>query len=302
MTGGMSSRLALGTRVAVACVASVFFMTSCQFGSRAAVTHAGQTYVMPATQAETLDLAKQILIGHCMRRHGFRFWVVPKRVEKTQRDFPYVIEDIDWAKLHGYGKDIQKKRENAEKRDPNQRYFSSLSAPRRAAALRSMNGPAPVGMSVRLPNGILVSHSKGGCDTESDERLYGDAYAWFRASRITDSLAGLRIGQVTSDPQFDAAVQAWSRCMLRSGYHYRTPTQSRMAANDTKSLLPRDREIATAVAEATCATQSQLSSVARRLDSKCRHKQELRYPRETSDRQRLARTALPRARAVITRG
>ncbi|MFJ8723114.1 hypothetical protein [Streptomyces sp. NPDC093269] len=125
----MSSRLALGTRVAVACVASVFFMTSCQFGSRAAVTHAGQTYVMPATQAETLDLAKQILIGHCMRRHGFRFWVVPKRVEKTQRDFPYVIEDIDWAKLHGYGKDIQKKLENAEKRDPNQRYFSSLSAP-----------------------------------------------------------------------------------------------------------------------------------------------------------------------------
>ncbi|MEV0912675.1 hypothetical protein [Streptomyces hokutonensis] len=302
MNGAMGSHRALGVRFAAAGVASVFLITSCQSGSHAATTPDGRTYAIPATQAEMLDLAKQIIIRDCMESHGFRYWVIPHRMEKAQRDFPYVIDDVNWAKRHGYGRDIQDKQEQRAKRDPNQRYFWSLSSGRRAAATRAMNGPPFKGMSIRLPNGILVGHSKEGCDTESDAKLYGNAYAWFRASRVTDSLAGLRIGQVTSDPRYGAAVQKWSHCMLRGGYQFRTPTQSRMAANETKSPLPRDREIAAAIAEATCATQSQLSSVTKQLDTKYRSKQQRQYTWETSARERLAHEALPRARAVIAQG
>jgi hypothetical protein len=237
-----------------------------------------------------------------MESHGFRYWVTPLRAEKTQRDFPYVVDDVKWAKLHGYGRDIQEKQERSAKRDPNQRYFWSLSSGRRTAATRAMNGPSPEGMSVRLPNGILVSRSKEGCDTESDAKLYGDAYAWFRASRVMESLAGFRIGQVTSDPRYVTAVRKWSRCMLHRGYRYRTPTQSRMAANETKPPLSHDREIATAVAEATCSTQSQLTSVTKQLDTKFKREQQQKHRWEASARDRLAREALPRARAVITQG
>jgi hypothetical protein len=298
----MGSHRVLGARFAAAGVTSVFLITSCQSGSHAATTPGERSYAIPATQAETLDLAKQIIIRDCMESHGFRYWVVSHRTEKTQRDFPYVIDDVKWAKLHGYGRDVQEEQEQRAKRDPNQRYFWSLSSGRRTAATIAMNGSTSKAMSVRLPNGIPVGHSKEGCDTESDAKLYGNAYAWFRASRVTESLAGLRIGQVTSDPRYGAAVQKWSRCMLRSGYRYRTPTQSRMAANETKAPLPHDREIAAAIAEATCAIQSQLSSVTKQLDTKYRRKQQRQYPWETSARKRLAHAALPRARAFITQG
>jgi len=252
--------------------------------------------------AETLRLAEQLLIKECMEKEGHKYWVEPPRLDDVSTRFPYVVDDPAWAKAHGYGTDLRKQREAEVRKDPNQRYFHSVPADTRAVLVSDLNGAQPQGLSAQLPNGMKVSHSDQGCEATAERQLYGDLQAWFQATRVSDSLAGMRLGLVTNDKRYKAAVEPWARCMRERDYTYANPALARAAATRPESPWPRAKEVRLASAEAACATSSGLSSVVKSLDAKYRDQLGRSNPRETADLARLKREALPRARAIVARG
>ncbi|MFJ9241706.1 hypothetical protein [Streptomyces sp. NPDC101776] len=252
--------------------------------------------------AETLRLAEQLLIKECMEKEGHKYWVEPPRPDDVSVRFPYVVDDPAWAGAHGYGTDLRREREAEVRRNANQRYFRSAPARTRAALVSDLNGARPQGLSARLPNGMRVSHSDQGCQATAERQLYGDLQAWFRATRVTDSLAGMRVGLVTDDKRYKAAVEPWARCMRERTYNYPDPARARAAATLPETPWPRAQEVRLASAEAACAVSSGLSSVAKSLDAEYRELLRLSHPRETADLARLKREALPRARVIVARG
>ncbi|MEJ3748260.1 hypothetical protein WEI85_33865 [Actinomycetes bacterium KLBMP 9797] len=255
---------------------------------------AGTAPADAAVDRPTLDLAKQLLIRECMARHGFPLWLGAPPPEDEQRMFPYVVDDVDWARRHGFGGDIAAAAEARRRDDPNQRYFEGLPPDRRSAALVALNGARPEGLEARLPSGGVVRRSAEGCRSEAERRLYGDLPAWYRAHRVVANLSIVRSGRVLADPAYAAALPAWARCMRRHGYPVDSPAHLRRTVADRG----RDAEVAAAVAEATCATGG-LAATARELDARYGAELAQLYRSDIETKRRLELAAAPRARAIV---
>ncbi|MFC5144820.1 hypothetical protein [Streptomyces aureoversilis] len=264
----------------------------------------GTVRLREPTEAEkdVLHDAEQRLLRDCMGEHGFEYRTAVRQPVPEAREFPYVVDDTDWARRHGYGSDIERRLEEIRRDDPNQRYFRSLPAGRRAAALAAANGERPTGLTVKTPDGLRLTRSTQGRRAEAERRLYGDLGAWFQARSTMDALRQLRTGRVTADPAFAEAARPWARCMRAAGHDYADPAALRRALPPPEHPLPREREVALAVAEATCARESGLAVTARRLDGKYDTELRRRYRAAVNTGLRLQLAALPRARTLIGTG
>lgn len=253
------------------------------------------------SDSDALDLGRQILIRDCMRQAGFDYRVTPRPVLPDDREFPYVVDDVGWARKHGYGTDIQRSLEALRVADPNKRYFNALPAERRSAALSAANGVKPTGLTAKDPGGVTMSRSDQGCQTSADRELFGDPQAWFQAKVTVQALGPIRISHVTADPQFAAATRPWAACMRAAGYPYASPVDLRNHLPPPEKPLPFADEQRMAVAEATCAVDSELAATAKALDA--RHDTLLRqqYKTDLDTEQRLRQVALPRARELVRR-
>ncbi|WP_030378465.1 MULTISPECIES: hypothetical protein [unclassified Streptomyces] len=277
-------------------------VTGCANGTSAPAAGRPGTHRAATGAKETLQLAEQLLIKECMEGKGHKYWIEPPPPDDVSVRFPYVVDDPAWARTHGYGTDLRRAREAEVRADPNQKYLRSAPAATRAALVADLNGTRPQGLSARLPNGIRVTHSDQGCQATAQRELYGDLQAWFRATRVTDTLAGIRLGLVTGDKRYKAAVEPWARCMRGHGYTYADPAASRAAATRPSRPWPHAKEVRLASAEAACAAGSGLPEVTESLDAEYRAELSRRHPRETADLARLRREALPRARTIVARG
>ncbi|GGK73621.1 hypothetical protein [Mangrovihabitans endophyticus] len=254
-----------------------------------------------ADQSTLLDRAEQFLIRDCMRRHGFAYTVVPRATQPRYRDFPYVVDDPGWARAHGYGTDLLRRRDAAARAEPNTRRWDRMPESTRAAALFALNGMpgARTDLTAVLPSGVTTRRSATSCTSQAERRLYDDLPTWYRATRVTENLAPVRIRLVADDARFRRAVARWGRCMADAGHDYDTPALARAAVLSAVPPMPRRREVALAVTEATCAGQTGLSGTARRLDRQYARTVDGRYATAIADRKRLQRTAIPRAQAVV---
>jgi hypothetical protein len=263
----------------------------------------GCAQVKPANlpDSDALDLGRQILIRDCMRHAGFEYRVTPRPIVPDDREFPYVIDDVGWARKHGYGTDIQRSLDALRLADPNKRYFNGLPAERRSAALAAANGAKPTGMSARDPGGMTMTRSDQGCQTGADRELFGDPQAWFQAEVTVRALEPIRVGRVTADPQFAAAARPWSACMQAGGYPYVSPVDLRDHLPPPEKPLPFADEQRMAVAEATCAVDSGLATTAKTLDARHDALVRQQYQADLDTEQRLRQAALPRARELVRR-
>ncbi|MFE3939784.1 hypothetical protein ACFXPJ_40060, partial [Streptomyces goshikiensis] len=243
--------------------------------------------------------AEQILHRDCMRDRGFVYEPVPRQPVPDARDFPYVVDDPEWARRHGYGSDLDRKREEISTEGVNERYFRSLPQERRAPAIAAANGSRPDGLSARAPDGLKISRSLDGCQSQAERGLYPDLAAWFQARVTVDSLPPLRGGQVIADGEFRGATRKWSACMNAAGYAFQDPAAARAALPPPDRPFPREREVAMAVAEAGCARSSGLAETAARLDRKYDTELREKYGHDVTAWLRFRLDALPRARAVV---
>ncbi|MFB6846593.1 hypothetical protein ACFCXS_17275 [Streptomyces sp. NPDC056373] len=256
---------------------------------------------LTAQEKNRLHRAEQLLLRTCMREHGFEYHPVPRDPVPQAKEFPYVVDDVAWARRHGYGSDIQREMARMREKDVNQRYFRSLPPDRRAQALRAANGRDPNGVTARTLDGMVLRRSTEGCQSQADRVLYGDLAAWFQAEVAQDSLPEVRRKRVMADPAFGRAVKQWARCMRAAGHPYAGPAQLREEAlpgPGEPALAPR-QEIRLAVAEARCAADSGLARTAQALDRTYTIRLRHQYRSELDAAQRLQLGALPRADEVI---
>ncbi|WP_051695773.1 hypothetical protein [Streptomyces sp. NRRL S-244] len=248
-----------------------------------------------------LERAEQILISRCMDGRGFPY-AVTEAPDDTARSFPYGVDDIEWARAHGYGGRDQRAAAQAREADPNQRYFRGLSASGRAAARTALMGSTPVGLSATAPTGMTITASAEGCIADAERTLYGDLATWFRVKVVTMNLGPVREARVHEDGQYAQAVGQWAACMRAAGRPYANPDASRQAAaRFGESMPPAEADAAEAelaVVEATCAAGTPLARVSQALDHTYGERLRAQHQEEIALRWRLQNGALPKARQV----
>ncbi|MGJ5760664.1 hypothetical protein [Streptomyces galbus] len=231
-----------------------------------------------------------------MRRKGFDYQPVKENPVPQAREFPYVLDDVAWAREHGYGSGIQHALSELRRTDANQRYFRGLPAGRRAAALAAANGSPPLTVTARAPDGMVYQRSPAGCQSQADATLYGNLQEWFRAKVTADALTEIRHAKVSGDPRFAKALKPWSACMRAAGHPAASPADLRAAAGSRTPPLARGEEIALAVTEARCARGSGLAETARALDLQYARSLARQYHRAVRSYRELQLNALSRAR------
>ncbi|MFI8263058.1 hypothetical protein [Streptomyces sp. NPDC085665] len=254
-----------------------------------------------AADTRLLERAEQILISRCMAGRGFPY-AVTEAPEDTARSFPYGVDDVAWARAHGYGGRDQRAAARAREDDPNQRYFRGLSASGRAAARSALMGSAPVGLSATAPTGMTITASAEGCIADAERTLYGDLATWFRVKVVTMNLRPVRETRVHEDRQYADAVGQWAACMRAAGRPYPDPDASRQAAaRFGEGMPPAEADAAEAelaVIEATCATGTPLARVSQALDRTYGDRLRARHREDIALRWRLQNGALATARRV----
>jgi hypothetical protein len=264
----------------------------------------GPVATPPGSEADLLHDAEQILIGRCLAERGFSYWPQPRDPVPELREFPYVVDDIGWARRYGYGSALQRRFDEPDPDDPYTRYLRGLSQDRRASFLLALNGK-PGGardLVAKLPNGMEVKRSDTSCVSLAEQRLYGDVRAWYQAKRVTDGLAGARAGLVLADPAYAAAVRAWSGCVRAGGFRYDTPDDARAAVADGTAPGAFDREVEIAVAEATCAVDTGMAATVASLDRRYAAVVTRDHQVAVDTRARLQAAALPLAREIVRAG
>ncbi|GII78081.1 hypothetical protein Sru01_30630 [Sphaerisporangium rufum] len=264
--------------------------------------HASIDTLRPLTEQEKdlLHDAEKLLTRSCMESRGFKMWIFPRRPTPEDRDFPYVIDDVQWASRHGYGGDIQARRDQVRASDPNRRYFDGLSPARRQSALDALHGSRSAGrIEVKAPNGMIVGRIDDGCVARAQRELYGDLRTWFRVTTVTDMLKGIGQRQVIADAAFTESTKRWSTCMREKGLDYADPHEARSSYATPGNTAPPDESIRAAVAEAGCAASSGLAATARRLDQKYSARLLQAYRNEARTRMLLEFEALKRARSIV---
>ncbi|MER6215492.1 hypothetical protein ABT213_15660 [Streptomyces sp. NPDC001674] len=294
----------LRTAPVAAALAAAVALAGC--GGTGAPERAGASGAEPdAGQVRVLARAEQILISRCMAARGFAYAVTePVREEGAARSFPYGLDDVEWARAHGYGGRAERAAAEARAADPNQRYFHRLAARDRAAARTALMGASPTGLSATSPTGMTLTASTEGCIAHAQRSLYGDLAAWFRAKVVAMNLRPAQEERVRRDPRFVEAVGRWAACMKEAGRPYASPAASRQAAAALTEGLAPDRadaaETALAVTEATCATSTPLGQVSQALDRAYGEEVRARHRADITLGHRLQNAALPLAERVVS--
>ncbi|MEU3404482.1 hypothetical protein ABZ766_11115 [Streptomyces sp. NPDC006670] len=272
---------------------------------RAAAVDRASAAEPTAGQSRVLARAEQILISRCMAARGLTYAVTePVREEGAARSFPYGVDDVDWARAHGYGGRAERAAAEARAADPNQLWFHRLPARERAAARTALMGASPTGLSATAPTGMTLTASTDGCIARAQRTLYGDLPAWFRVKVVTMNLRPAQEERVRRDARYAEAVGRWAACMAEAGRPYASPADSRQAAAALAEGLPPDRadtaETALAVTEATCATSSGLGRVSQALDRAYGEEVRTRHQDDITLGRRLQNAALPTAERVVS--
>jgi hypothetical protein len=285
--------------VAAGCTASADRGPSRNPGSRST----GPARDLTDAEQVVVERAEELLTRTCMAARGFDYWVGPVASVDERRSAVYVLDDIAWAKRHGFGGRLARAAERAG--NPNFAYANAFSRKDRVRYTRALEGRPSDTVRVELPRGGAVEGPARGCRAEAQGELYGDYETWFRVSTITENLAPLFLPDLMKDKRFVRALTSWSSCMREEGHDYRSPEHLRLElARSTQGMGDGPAhavEVELATAEAVCAGDdaSGLAATARALEREYRTKRLQPYADTIATHQRLRLAALARAEGVI---
>ncbi|MER6450654.1 hypothetical protein [Streptomyces venezuelae] len=265
---------------------------------------AGQRAPARALEAAELDVlhtAGELLVQDCVRAQGFSYWPVPRLPHPDWRDFPYGVDDVDWARGHGFGRRIERQLDEEAASGPAARYRSGLSAERLEALGVALMGPDAKGLSVGNPGGGTLSHSDRGCIAASWRQLYGDARLWYGASETVKQLGAVRTGRVDQDPAFRTALAGWSECVGRRGFPAAHPVRQRDEQLAQTGPAAEAQDVPTATAQAECARSTGLADTAQNLHRRYSDMIRAEYRAAFDAMRRMQVAALPTARDVVAR-
>lgn len=258
------------------------------------------------TDAEQVqvDQALELLVRDCMKAEGFRYQPVPVASVEERQGSGYVLDDVAWAREHGYGLELEGRGAEIQQSDPNHAYVNELPEAERIRWSTALDGDPSGGMlTAELPAGGSVQTPRDSCFAQAKDELYGDFAAWFQAEKVATNLVGLYAPDILADRRFAAELDAWSDCMSRRGHDYPDPPAIR---DDLHRLLEglsdvraRAVEKELAVVEATCAVrETALVSTALDLEDEYRGRLD-QYDDAIADYRRMQVLALENAELVL---
>lgn len=309
-------RAFLATCVAAAVAVTVVGCTTASAGpvSDADAAHAARARTdavetgRPITDAEQVlvDQARELLIEECMAAQGFRYWPVPVGTVEERQGSGYVLDDVDWAREHGYGTQLRDRVVAIQENDPNHAYANALPEAERLRYSDALDGNPSAGLlTAELPAGGTIRTPSDSCVAKAKGELYVDFAAWFQAEKVATNLVGLYADDLVADERFKAALTAWSECMHERGHDYPDPPAIRQDLPLLTKGLSDGRALAVekelAVDEATCAVrETSLVSTTRDLESE--YRDGLRqYRDDVAEYHRLQHAALENAREIRAR-
>lgn len=270
-------------------------------GTGAAVnapTSAGRP--VAATDDELLHRASERLIARCMARHGFAYAEQPPPSSAGQ-DFRYVLDDVDWAREHGYGDLLG--RPGAWDQDANFANLEKLSTERQRDWQRTLLGSGRQ-LTVDLPDLGRMSAPDNGCTAEARLTLYEDLAGWYRVRRIADHFGSYVASKVTGAPEYRTGLSGWASCVRQRGYAASSPRELRDIVAAEVPAEPvgeqaRARKVDAAEAEAECANSTGFSQTIDALERRYRPEIERRFARELDALKSFEQKAVPRARQIL---
>ncbi|WP_411075697.1 hypothetical protein [Streptomyces sp. cmx-4-7] len=251
--------------------------------------------------------AERRLITTCMKEKGFAYTVdvLPEDRDRAP-DRPFGLDDVAWARHHGYGLDTDGPRDDgrtAVRVSTQERYLASLTPERRRAFDRALDGKDRAAITVEVPGRGQVFTSADGCQADARRRLYGDLRAWTEAKAIVVNLGYLTWDQVVSAPEYTTALESWRTCMAGKGFAYADSSEAigDVAARGRAGSAgtARERERRTAVADAECNRDAGLARTGTRLQrERIRAAARTRFARQARHFTDAVTGALAEARAL----
>jgi len=220
-----------------------------------------EAYMENYSQDAAITRAKQQLEVACMARYGFSYSPPPAAAPPPNYDDAnmarrYGISDPDEAATYGY-------------------HLPQQSAPPSAVPMSSTE--MTVFMGTSDPSSGATPQPKpydgktvpvGGCLGESTRKLGATLDTSLSARLNEDSLT-----QSEAEPQVQSALRAWSSCMKSKGYAVDTPYNAANLAPTSKQPAPDTKELAVAVADVACKTQTDLVGTWYRAESAVQRQQ-----------------------------
>lgn len=298
MPSGMRRRAIAGAVTGIALLATAACGAGGNGTTAAAHTPPSDDRPVTAPDDELLHRATERLIARCMTQHGFAYAEQPPPA--AEPDFRYVVDDVGWAREHGYGTLIG--RPVAGRQDRNVGYRAKLTPERRNAWTRTLMGYGRQ-LVVVLPGLGRLSAPDNGCTAEARRALYGDLPGWYRARRTVDHFDAYVDDKVTATPEYRTALAAWAGCVRKRGYAVSTPSELRHlftpASPESAGAQAQPKEIAAAVTEARCADSTRFSQTGDALERRYRPEIERRFARELKALNSFEHKAIPRARRIL---
>jgi hypothetical protein len=217
---------------------------------------------------------------------------------------PVVLDDVGWARQHGYGSRDQTRVREQTEADPNQRHVQSMPAAQREAYGRALLGSPTAGkLAVTLPNGLHLETADRSCLADADRRLYGDLPRWFASDSIASNLQPTVHDRLHRDPGFPPALTGWSACLATAGLRYATPTELQQATTQQVAGLPPEQawaiETDHAAAEADCASRTGFGTFTRQLYHRYTQQVHAEYTGALQEQRQLRYHALITARPIV---
>ncbi|MFI2415662.1 hypothetical protein [Streptomyces sp. NPDC018947] len=250
-----------------------------------------------------LDAALEVLVKKCANEAGFPYWVGPVASVTERKGWGYVLDDVAWAKKHGYGGQFKQQAEKLRLNDRNIAYANTLPHKERIRYINVLDGGPSGGMlSTELPSGGTLRTPREGCRAKAKGQLYGNFETWFRVESISTNLNPLYLPYLVRDEDFIQGLRDWSSCMREKGYDYASPSDIRTELPQlTKDLSKGEAhsvEVEIAVDEAMCARVTSFAETARTLEGEYRDKWTHRYREDTSLYQHMRLAGLTQAKVI----
>src|SRR4051794_15278555 len=156
-------------------------------------------------------------IRDCMREQGFQYTPVDPFAERAKVLGSARISDDEFLHQFGYGISTLwgRGRQNA---DPNERFRRSLSRADRRAYDAALWGESPgATFTEAVDSGDFAK--LGGCTRTATQQVFGGAQVLTQLQGKLDELEE----RILQDQRMVRAIQAWSGCMAKRGFHYEEP-------------------------------------------------------------------------------
>ncbi|MGW1230386.1 hypothetical protein [Streptomyces sp. NPDC002530] len=260
----------------------------------------------PAEQRLLFETQER-MVAACMRSRGRAYrplaWHAPDRPDGSDDAHG---DDVAARRREGYGGLSVLVPARAE--DPNGDYLRTLPRDEAKAYGAALFGTQVHRLEVNLPDGVVFMNTDG-CVAHAERQLYGDLTVWLRAQMTVMNLASEISRRVTDDDRAVRTLPAWRDCMKARGFPYRDPAAGRAAVfaryekeTGGPSARPQDldrlrrREIAVAVADATCDARAGRARTIRDLENHYRRE----VTREHAEQIAVYRTLRQQAAARLT--